>query len=107
MLFDYLVVGQVVPVNPASSVRGPKHVVKKGKTPALSAEEARVLIDSIDTTSMIDLRDRALIGIMVYTFARVAAVIRMRVEDVYVQGCRHLGAPARKGRQAPRDALPS
>ena len=88
MLFDWLVVGQVVPVNPASSVKGPKHVVKKGKTPVLSAEEARVLIDSIDTDSPVGLRDRALIGIMVYTFARVGAVIRMRVEDVYVQGRR-------------------
>ena len=88
MLFDYLVVGQVVPQNPASSVKGPKHVVKKGKTPVLSAQEARVLIDSIDTSSPVDLRDRALIGLMVYTFARVGAVIRMRVEDVYVQGRR-------------------
>jgi len=88
MLFDWLVVGQVVPVNPASSVRGPKHVVKKGKTPVLTAAEARVLIDSIDTDSPVSLRDRALIGIMVYTFARVGAVIKMRVEDVYVQGRR-------------------
>jgi len=88
MLFDWLVVSQVVPVNPASSVRGPKHVVKKGKTPVLSAEEARVMIDAIGTDSSADLRDRALIGIMVYTFARVGAVIKMRVEDVYVQGRR-------------------
>ncbi len=88
MLFDWLVVSQVVPVNPASSVRGPKHVVKKGKTPVLTAQEARVLIDSIDTDSPVSLRDRALIGIMVYTFARVGAVIKMRVEDVYVQGRR-------------------
>lgn len=88
MLFDWLVVGQVIPMNPASSVRGPKHSVKKGKTPVLTADEARELLDSIDTTSAIGLRDRALIGLMVYTFARVGAVIRMRVEDVYVQGRR-------------------
>lgn len=88
MLFDWLVVGQVVPVNPASSVRGPKHVVKKGKTPVLSVDEARALLDTIDTTSPVGLRDRALIGLMVYTFARVGAVIRMRVKDVYTQGRR-------------------
>jgi site-specific recombinase XerD len=88
MLFDWLVVGQVVPVNPASSVRGPKHVVKKGKTPVLSVDEAHVLLNAIDTTSPVGLRDRALMGLMVYTFARVGAVIRMRVEDVYVQGRR-------------------
>ncbi len=88
MLFDWLVVGQVVPSNPASSVRGPKHSVKKGKTPVLAAEEARAMLDAIDTSSPIGLRDRALIALMVYTFARVGAVVQMRVEDVYIQGRR-------------------
>jgi site-specific recombinase XerD len=88
MLFDWLVIGQVMPANPASSVRGPRHSVKKGKTPVLSAEEARALLDRIDTSTTIGLRDRALIGLMVYTFARVGAAIKMRVEDVYIQGRR-------------------
>jgi integrase len=88
MLFDWLVVGQVIPVNPASSVQGPKHVVKKGKTPVLSVDEARALLDTIDTSSPVGLRDRALIGLMVYTFARVGAAIKMHVQDVYVQGRR-------------------
>ena len=88
MLFDWLVVGQVVSTNPAGAVRGPRHSVKKGKTPVLMAEEARAMLDAIDLTSAIGLRDRALIGLMVYTFARVGAVIKMRGEDVYVQGRR-------------------
>ena len=88
MLFNWLVVSQVIPANPAHAVRGPKHVVKKGKTSVLSAEEARMLIDSIETDSLIGLRDRALIGLMVYTFARVGAVTKMRGDDVYVQGRR-------------------
>lgn len=88
MLFDWLVVGQVIPTNPAHSVKGPKHVVKKGKTSVLSAEETRELIDSISVDSPLGLRDRALVGIMVYTFARVGAVINMRIQDVYVQGRR-------------------
>jgi site-specific recombinase XerD len=88
VLFDWLVIGQVIPVNPAASVRGPKHSVKKGKTPVLAADEARALIDAIDTSTLIGLRDRALIGLMVYTFARVGAVVKMRAEDVYVQGRR-------------------
>ena len=88
VLFDWLVIGQVVPQNPASSVKGPKHIVKKGKTPVSSADEAREVLDTIDVSFTIGLRDRALIGIMVYTFARVGAVVRMRVEDVYVQGRR-------------------
>ena len=88
VLFDWLVVGQVIPLTPAASVRGPRHSVKKGKTPVLAADEARTLIDAIDTSTITGLRDRALIGLMVYTFARVGAVIKMQVEDVYVQGRR-------------------
>jgi integrase/recombinase XerD len=83
MLFDWLVIGQVVPMNPASSVRGPKHVVKRGKTPVLSAAEARELLDSIDLTELVGLRDRALVGLMVYSFARVGAAVSMDIEDYF------------------------
>jgi len=88
MLFDWLVIGQVIPTNPAYSVRGPKHVVKRGKTPVLTADEARQILDSIDTRSIVGLRDRALIGVMVYSFARVGAVTAMRVRDYYSEGKR-------------------
>lgn len=88
MLIDWLVVGQVIPNNPASSVRGPKYSMKKGKTPVLTAEEARALLDGIDSKTVEGLRDRALIGLMVYTFARIGAAIAMTVEDVYIQGRR-------------------
>ncbi|WP_176314804.1 tyrosine-type recombinase/integrase [Burkholderia vietnamiensis] len=84
-LFDWLVTGQVVPVNPAASVRGPSHTVRTGKTPVLEASEARQLLDSIDVTTPVGLRDRALIALMVFSFARVGAALAMRVEDVYVQ----------------------
>jgi site-specific recombinase XerD len=84
-LFDWLVVGQIVPHNPAASVRGPSHTTKKGRTPVLDATEARQLLDSIDVTTPIGLRDRALIALMVFSFARVGAALAMRVEDVYVQ----------------------
>jgi integrase len=88
MLFDWMVVGQVIPVNPAHSVRGPRHTQKKGKTPVLTPDEARAILDAIDTDSLPGLRDRALIGLMVYTFARVGAVLSMKVEDFFVQGRR-------------------
>ena len=88
MLFDWLVVGQVVPTNPASSVRGPKHSVKKGKTPILSAVETRELLDSIDASTVIGLRDRAIIAAMVYSFARVSAMTSMKIADYYTQGRR-------------------
>ena len=99
MLFDWLVTGQVMPTNPAHSVRGPRHCVKKGKTPVLTADEARVLLDSIPveredkksgttTPLVVGLRDRALIALMTYTFARVGAAAGMKVEDYYQQGHR-------------------
>ena len=101
MLFDWLVVGQVMAVNPASSVRGPKYVSKRGKTPVLSADDARHLLDSIVLSRLVEdphgdflepnlvgMRDRALIATMVYSFARVSAVCGMRVEDYYQNGKR-------------------
>jgi len=88
MLFDWLVVRQVVEMNPAAAVRGQKHVVKKGKTPILEADEARHLLESIDTSTPVGLRDRALIGLLIYTFARISAAIGMNVEDYYIQGRR-------------------
>jgi len=86
MLFDWLVVGQVMPYNPASSVRGPKHVVKTGKTPVLEGDEWRRLMDSIPTETVRDLRDRALIATLTYGFARVTAALRMKVEDLRPRG---------------------
>jgi site-specific recombinase XerD len=88
MLFDWLVVGHVLETNPAHAVRGPKYSQKKGKTPVLDREEARALIAAIDTGSLTGLRDRALIGVMIYTFARVGAVLQMNVGDYFSQGRR-------------------
>jgi site-specific recombinase XerD len=87
-LFDWLVTGQIIATNPAGSVRGPSHVVKVGKTPVLEPEEARALIDSIDVTTHAGLRDRALIALMVYSFARIGAALGMKVEDVFTQNRR-------------------
>jgi integrase/recombinase XerD len=88
MFFDWMVTGQIVPLNPAASVRGPKHVVKKGKTPVLTAEEARQILESITTDTVIGLRDRALVATMLYSFARVSAVVGMQVQDYFPQGKR-------------------
>jgi integrase/recombinase XerD len=89
MLMDWLVLGQVLRLNPAASVRGPKYVIKKGKTLVLSAEQARQLLDSIDTTALIGKRDKALIATMVYSFARVSAVVNMSVADFCQNGRRY------------------
>jgi integrase len=86
MLCDWLVTGQVLPVNPAASVRGPRHVVRTGKTPVLEAVEWRRLMAAIPREKIRDLRDRALIAVLSYSFARIGAALALRVEDVRPQG---------------------
>src|SRR5271163_2584065 len=86
MMFDWLIVGQVAPSNPASAVRGPKHVVKTGKTPVLEGKEWRKLIDTIPADTVRDLRDRALIATLTYGFARITAALTMKVEDLRPRG---------------------
>ena len=86
MFCDHLVLGHVLHVNPAASVKGPKHVVKIGKTPVLEPDDAKKLLDSIDVNTLIGLRDRAVIGVMVYSFARVSAVCGLEVQDYFAKG---------------------
>jgi integrase/recombinase XerD len=102
MLFDWLIVGQVVEMNPAQAVRGPKHVVKKGKTPVLNEDEARQLLNGIpvyeldkktgqpdlNRPNLIGHRDRALVAVCLYSFARIEAALGMDVGDYYPQGKR-------------------
>jgi site-specific recombinase XerD len=82
MLFDWFIAGHVVPINPAAAVCGPKNVVRTGKTPVLEAAEWRKLVDSIPTGTVRDLRDRALIATLTYSFARISAALGMKVEDL-------------------------
>ena len=86
MLYDWLIVGQVVQSNPAHAVRGPKHVVREGLTPVLEADQMKQLLDSIDTTTVVGLRDRAIIGTMTATFGRIEAVLGMDVKDYFQDG---------------------
>jgi site-specific recombinase XerD len=86
MLFDWLVVGQVLPMNPAAAVRGPTHIVKTGKTPVLDGSNWRRLVDAIPTDTVSDRRDRALIATLTYSFARISAALKMRVEDLRAHG---------------------
>ncbi|HEY2786515.1 MAG TPA: tyrosine-type recombinase/integrase, partial [Fimbriiglobus sp.] len=94
-----LVVNQVLPTNPATCVRGPRHVVEMGKTPILDTDDARRLLDSFDTSHVVGLRDRALIGVMIYSFARVGAAVALNTEDYLLHGKRwHLVLHEKRGR---------
>ena len=87
MLFNWMVTGQVVPTNPAVAVRGPSHVVKTGKTPVLDGTEWRTLLGSIPVVTLRELRDRALIATLTYSFARINGALKMMtVEDLRPRG---------------------
>lgn len=97
MLGSFLVIRQVLTKNPAADVRGPTHVVTVGKTPVLTGADARSLFDSIEIDTVSGLRDRALLGVMVYTFARVSAVTGLDVPDYYQVGRRMMIRLTEKG----------
>ena len=95
--FDWFVVNHVVAFNPASSVRGPKYSVRKGKTPVLTSEETRELFDSIELDTIKGVRDRAILAVMFYSFARVSAVVALNLEDYYHEGRRSFFRFSEKG----------
>ena len=105
-VFDWLVTGQVVPVNPATSVRGPNTSSRSGQTPVLAPSEARGCL-ILDASTHAGLRDRALIGLMAFTFARIGATIGMAVEEVYYAEPPTVVSAARDGRQAALNSVPS
>src|ERR1017187_9962831 len=83
--FRLAVTGHVVPSNPAHAVRGPRYSVSKGSTPMLSSEEATALLKDMDVSTVVGLRDRAIVAVMTYTFTCVGAVVALNVEDYYAQ----------------------
>lgn len=86
MLFDYLVKQQVIASNPATVVKGPKQMTREGKTPILSPAQVRQLIEAINLETISGLRDRAMIGVFIYTWGRVSAVIGMKGKDYFPTG---------------------
>jgi integrase/recombinase XerD len=83
-LFNWLLVGQVVQANPAISVKGPKYDVTRGLTPVLTRAELSQLIDRIDVSTQRGLRDRALISLIVFSFARISAALTMKGNDYFI-----------------------
>ena len=84
--FDALVMRHAVALNPFASVRGRKHSVIDGQTPELTIQQARDLLASLDTSHVLGLRDRAVLGTLIYTGARVGAIAQLRLQDLRDQG---------------------
>ncbi len=87
--FDGLVTRHAIILNPASSVRAERYQVVEGKTPEITVKQARKLLQSIDTTDIIGLRDKSIIAILIYTAARVGAVSKLKRKDLYDTGEQH------------------
>ncbi len=85
-LFDRLVIRHVIVLNPALSVRAERYEVIEGKTPEIGVDQARVLLRSISTDNVVGLRDRAIIGVLIYTAVRVGAVAKLRLTDLQHDG---------------------
>lgn len=96
-LFDALVRRHVVVLNPAASIRLERYQVIEGKTPEITAEQARTLLVSIDASNVVGLRDRAAIAVLIYTAARVGAVAKLRLKDFAHDGSQWTLRFAEKG----------
>jgi site-specific recombinase XerD len=95
--FDVLVVRHVVILNPAASVRAERYAVVEGKTPEISAKQARKLLESVDTTTLVGLRDRAIIAVLIYTAARVGAVAKLTLKSLKHDGTQYALRFSEKG----------
>ena len=95
--FDTLVTRHAVALNPFSSVRGKKHAVIDGKTPELAPGQARALLRSLDLSHIVGLRDRAVLGVLTYTGARVGALAHLRRGDLQEQESQRVLRFAEKG----------
>lgn len=97
MMFAWFVEKGVTERNPVREVKTAKFSRGEGKTPAFSVEDIQQLFESFDTETVIGLRDRALTGVMAYTFARVEAATSLRIRDYVQQGRRSLIRLREKG----------
>ena len=84
--FDNLVIRHAMILNPALSVRGERYEVVEGKTPEITVAGARQLLVSLDITTVVGLRDRAIIAILIYTASRAGAVATLRRGSFYHAG---------------------
>jgi len=102
--FDGMVTRHAIALNPALSVRGERYQVIEGKTPEITIKQARTLLASIDTNTVVGLRDKAIISILVYTASRIGAVATLKVKDLYDIGdqyCLHFIDKGGKSREFP------
>jgi len=90
MLFSWLTEKGILAMNPALEVKTEKFSRSEGKRPAFETDQVQKVLDKIDTSNEVGLRDRALLGTLAYTFARIGAVVNLKVEDYFQTGKRSM-----------------
>src|SRR3954454_7485587 len=98
--FDLLVVRHVVVLNPAASVRAERYSTVEGKTPEIGTKQARDLLKAVDVSGIVGLRDRAILGVLIYTAARVGAVAKLTMKSFQSDGSQYSLRFSEKGGKA-------
>ncbi len=92
MLFFWLTEKGVLAVNPAREVKTERYSRTEGKTPAFVDGEVQKLLNGIQTSTHTGLRDRALLGVLAYTFARIGAAVNLKALRRTRSGCKSAAA---------------
>ena len=95
--FDRLVNRHVIVINPAATVRAERYSVVEGKTPEIRPDQVARLLTSIDVSTKIGLRDRAVLAVLIYTAARVGAVAKLTLKSVKHDGSQYTLRFSEKG----------
>ena len=98
--FDVLVQRHVVVLNPAHSVRTERYSAVEGRTPQITVEQAKQLLASIKADSVLGMRDRAVIGVLIYTAVCAGAVAGLRIRDFMPEAMEYVLCFAEKGGKA-------
>jgi hypothetical protein len=98
------VVGQIVPISLAPSVRGHKLSVRRGKNLVPDLGEARKLLDGMDLTTPVGVPGGVLTGLMTSSSARIIAALGTRVEELC--GDRHGPRVHLREKGGKRDEMP-
>ena len=83
LLFDHLLEKGVVELNPAARAKPPRLERETSHTPVFEEDEIKAFLSAIKPDSLMDIRDKALFSVLLYSWARVSAVVALKVEDYF------------------------
>ncbi len=81
-LFDYLCDQNAITHNPVNGVKRPSEGSNEGKTPALSDDQARILLEAPPANTLKGKRDRAILATLLYHGLRCEELCTLKVKDL-------------------------